>query len=77
MAASQRVGIPWAGTVAGAVHLLTMSASLKTLNTDATFVPVFIPTWKRLAAANTLSLSWTGRGGNSSSTIGFADPPGR
>ncbi|CAI7658445.1 unnamed protein product [Penicillium glandicola] len=65
-----------AGTVAGAVHLFTVLAALKALNADATFIQVFVPTWKRLAAANTLPLSWTGHGGNSTGTIGFAYPLG-
>ncbi|OCK80335.1 hypothetical protein K432DRAFT_404791 [Lepidopterella palustris CBS 459.81] len=62
------------GTVAGAVHLLTVLTALKTRNPDATFGRLFIPTWERLAMASSLPISWIDRGRNSTIADTLAPP---
>ncbi|KAE8314705.1 hypothetical protein BDV41DRAFT_575659 [Aspergillus transmontanensis] len=55
-----------AGVVSGTVHLFTVITALKTRSPDATLFRLFVPTWERLAIANTLPLSWIGQGLNTS-----------
>lgn len=55
--------------ISGTVHLFTVITALKTRNPDASLSRLFIPTWKRLETANTLPLSWTGQGADSSITL--------
>ena len=55
-----------AGVVSGTVHLFTVITALKTRNPDATLSRLFVPTWERLATANTLPLSWIRQGSNTS-----------
>ncbi|KAB8069925.1 hypothetical protein BDV29DRAFT_160953 [Aspergillus leporis] len=55
-----------AGVVSGIVYQFTVIAALKTRNPDATLFRLFVPTWERLATANTLPLSWTAQGLNMS-----------
>ncbi|KAE8423269.1 hypothetical protein BDV36DRAFT_290399 [Aspergillus pseudocaelatus] len=55
-----------AGVISGMVHLFTVITALKTRNPDATLSRLFVPTWERLATANTLPLSWMGQRSNTS-----------
>jgi hypothetical protein len=56
----------------GAVHLFTMITGFKTRDPDATLSRLLIPTWKRLETANTLPLSWTGQGVNTSIALNMS-----